>query len=288
MTSNPTTQSRVAEPADELAAYEKALASYLDADVMSADTDVATEAFMNGWNSGRAALAASQAASHSAPAERTATLFEHDDGRYAVSPGTESPAFTRNDPAWHRVGPVDVSALAPAEPVAVAKALRRAFSLGQTYWQQADSESYSQNRKSEETRAKFDALVAEVCATTSTAAPRAPVGAETVAPEALKMAIDALEILDRRPRPMCRDCADEDGTCPSSGLPCDMGATIRNARDALATHPAAGAVHGPTEAPVSLIDAIHALDIHNRSAKQMAVRISQNPQPLIEALRGLS
>lgn len=41
-----------------------------------------------------------------------ATLFEHDDGRYAVAPGTESPAFTRNDPAWHRVGPVDVSALA--------------------------------------------------------------------------------------------------------------------------------------------------------------------------------
>lgn len=42
---------------------------------------------------------------------------------------------------------------------AVSKALRRAYSLGQTYWQQADSESYSQNKKSDETRAKFDALV---------------------------------------------------------------------------------------------------------------------------------
>lgn len=42
------------------------------------------------------------------------------------------------------------------------------------------------------------------------------------------------------------------------------------------------------EQPMSLIDAIHALDIHNRSAKQMAVRISQNPGLLIEALRGLS
>jgi len=46
-----------------------------------------------------------------------ATLFEHDDGRYAV--GTGSPAFTIGDPAWHRVGPVDVSALtATAQPQA--------------------------------------------------------------------------------------------------------------------------------------------------------------------------
>lgn len=44
----------------------------------------------------------------------------------------------------------------------------------------------------------------------------------------------------------------------------------------------------PKPKPISLIDAIHALDIHNRSAKQMAVRIAQNPSPLIQALRGLS
>jgi hypothetical protein len=45
----------------------------------------------------------------------TATLFKHDDGRYAVSPGTDSSVFTHNEPAWHRAGPVDVSALtAPA------------------------------------------------------------------------------------------------------------------------------------------------------------------------------
>jgi hypothetical protein len=60
----------------------------------------------------------------------------------------------------------------------------------------------------------------------------------------LKVAIDALEILDRRPRPMCRDCADEDGTCPSSGLPCDMRATIRDARAALASStPTKGGAH---------------------------------------------
>lgn len=46
----------------------------------------------------------------------------------------------------------------------VEKALRRAFSLGQTYWQQADSESYVQNRRSDETHAKFEALVAEMIA----------------------------------------------------------------------------------------------------------------------------
>jgi hypothetical protein len=34
-----------------------------------------------------------------------ALLFEHEDGRYAVNPDTTG------DPKWHRVGPVDVSAL---------------------------------------------------------------------------------------------------------------------------------------------------------------------------------
>lgn len=52
---------------------------------------------------------------------------------------------------------------------------------------------------------------------------------------ALLKAIDALEVLNRRPRPMCRDCADENGTCPGSGLPCDMSAVIRNARASLTT-----------------------------------------------------
>lgn len=46
----------------------------------------------------------------------------------------------------------------------VAAALRRAFNLGQTYWQQADSESYSQNAKSDITRSKFDALLEETTA----------------------------------------------------------------------------------------------------------------------------
>jgi hypothetical protein len=39
------------------------------------------------------------------------------------------------------------------------QALRKAYQLGQIYWQQADSESYSDNKKSFETSAKFDALL---------------------------------------------------------------------------------------------------------------------------------
>lgn len=44
----------------------------------------------------------------------------------------------------------------------LSKALRRAYSLGQTYWQQADSDSYAQNRRSDETQRKFDALLDDV------------------------------------------------------------------------------------------------------------------------------
>jgi hypothetical protein len=39
------------------------------------------------------------------------------------------------------------------------QALRKAYQLGQIYWQQADSESYKENKKSFETSAKFDALL---------------------------------------------------------------------------------------------------------------------------------
>lgn len=44
---------------------------------------------------------------------------------------------------------------------AVSKAMRRAWSLGQLYFQQADSEYWSQNKKSDETQGKFIALVDE-------------------------------------------------------------------------------------------------------------------------------
>ena len=46
----------------------------------------------------------------------------------------------------------------------ITQALRRAYCLGQTYWQQADSEFTSEHRKADATSAKFNALIAETIA----------------------------------------------------------------------------------------------------------------------------
>lgn len=43
------------------------------------------------------------------------------------------------------------------------KALKIAFHYGQVYWEQADSESYSQNKKAAETHAKFLNCVMKPC-----------------------------------------------------------------------------------------------------------------------------
>jgi hypothetical protein len=48
-----------------------------------------------------------------------------------------------------------------AEKMTLELAMRRAYALGQTYWQQADSEFYSQNKKADETTAKFNTLLRE-------------------------------------------------------------------------------------------------------------------------------
>lgn len=47
---------------------------------------------------------------------------------------------------------------------AVTIALRKAFQLGQTYWQQADKGHISQNKKSDETYSKFLKLSEEISA----------------------------------------------------------------------------------------------------------------------------
>ena len=78
--------------------------------------------------------------------------------------GERRVAFAR---AIERAHGIAASPAAPAAPVVpltderITKALRRAFSLGQTYWQQADSDSYKQNAKSDETRQKFETLIVE-------------------------------------------------------------------------------------------------------------------------------
>jgi len=65
---------------------------------------------------------------------------------------------------------------------AVEKALNRAWNLGQTYWQQADSQYASMNRKSDETRQKFLALVDETKAALSRTAETQPVAWKTTHP----------------------------------------------------------------------------------------------------------
>ena len=49
----------------------------------------------------------------------------------------------------------DLKELEQSTETIVLNALNRAYQLGQTYWQQADSESYSQNAKSDVTAEKF-------------------------------------------------------------------------------------------------------------------------------------
>ena len=44
----------------------------------------------------------------------------------------------------------------------VSMAMHKAYQLGQKYWQQADSESYEQNKNSIETDTKFYELIDEV------------------------------------------------------------------------------------------------------------------------------
>lgn len=43
-------------------------------------------------------------------------LYEHDDGRYAVAPTAEQATFTIGEPAWHRIGPVEIRVPASAQP----------------------------------------------------------------------------------------------------------------------------------------------------------------------------
>lgn len=76
---------------------------------------------------------------------------------------------------------------------AVSKAMRRAWSLGQTYWQQADSESWSQNKKADETQYKFIALVDETRAAIESFAASLPVAKQLPPMITLHEAPDSIE-----------------------------------------------------------------------------------------------
>ncbi len=80
-------------------------------------------------NEGRAAgfrliegIATSALSAPSPAPAKEALLFEHVDGRYAVAFGPVSPEFTRGDPKWVRLGPVDVSLVASPAPAPVVQA----------------------------------------------------------------------------------------------------------------------------------------------------------------------
>lgn len=68
------------------------------------------------------------------------------------------------------------------------------------------------------------------------AAPAVPEGWK----HTITRAAECLDILNGRPRPMCRDCADENGICPNGGLDCDMRKLIAHVR-AIAAAPSASA-----------------------------------------------
>jgi len=82
---------------------------------------------------------------------------------------------------------------------------------------------------------------------------------------ALSAALKALEILNDRPRPLCRDCADCDGTCPNDGLPCDMGRMMNEAAIELAA----------VNAPIATRDATIAELRAERAALSDALSFSQ-------------
>ena len=63
----------------------------------------------------------------------------------------------------------------------VSLALRKAWQLGQTYWQQADSEFISQQNKSDATQAKFQVLIDETRAALATTQPAAAVNQQLTA-----------------------------------------------------------------------------------------------------------
>ena len=72
---------------------------------------------------------------------------------------------------------------------AVTIALRKAFQLGQTYWQQADSDYISQNKKSDDTYAKFLVLSEEISALLATA-PTPPVSEDRKDAERFRFMLD--------------------------------------------------------------------------------------------------
>ena len=80
----------------------------------------------------------------------------------------------------------------------VRNAMRRAYSLGQTYWQQADSEYTSQHRKADETARKFEQLLLDTMTAVNTSDELTRLRSENADLRAtLKQAREALDSIKR-------------------------------------------------------------------------------------------
>jgi hypothetical protein len=96
-----------------------------------------------------------------------------------------------------------------------------------------------------ETRDGLDQAIKDLrAALASMAAPEAPAVTKAEI-HTLRRLIECAGKLDERPRPMCRDCGDENGTCPNSGLECDMRKLLSNAK----------ALHNKLASPVAAPEA---------------------------------
>ncbi|KVC83999.1 hypothetical protein WI75_04835 [Burkholderia ubonensis] len=118
--------------------------------------------------------AAPQPAQADAPAQaREPAAWVTDDDR-AITDAQKQRALADGGATASSVRPYSIPCYASRAPAdagearltdeQLRKALSQAWNLGQTYWQQADSEYASQNRKSDGTRDKYLALVEETCA----------------------------------------------------------------------------------------------------------------------------
>lgn len=80
----------------------------------------------------------------------------------------------------------------------IEKALRKAYSLGQRYWQQADSEYVSQNKKASATEAEFYALISSVMAELSAPVPAMPMQGSPLSDEEIQEIRNRAKLNDNR------------------------------------------------------------------------------------------
>lgn len=94
--------------------------------------------------------------------------IHRDGGHYTAEHGLEKSVADADLKVAHlfaaQVAQQPQAEAVPPDVEVIRKALERAFIMGQNYWADADSESYSANKRSDVTRQKFNAMRDEVCA----------------------------------------------------------------------------------------------------------------------------